>query len=55
MEKGINQFDQKHRNSWLIKKHLYLNSPISRVEIAHDLGLTTPVITELFPIYWLTM
>lgn len=47
MEKGINQFDQKHRNSWLIKKHLYLNSPISRVEIAHDLGLTTPVITGI--------
>lgn len=43
----MNQFDQKHRNSWLIKKHLYLNSPISRVEIAHDLGLTTPVITGI--------
>lgn len=43
--KGINQFDQKQQNSWLIKKYLYLNSPISRVEIAHSLGLTTPVIS----------
>ena len=46
-EKGINQFDQKQQNTWLIKKHLYLNSPISRVEIAHNLGLTTPVITGI--------
>lgn len=44
--KGINQFDQRQQNSWLIKKHLYLNSPISRVEIAHSLGLTTPVISS---------
>lgn len=43
--KGINQLDQKQQNSWLIKKYLYLNSPISRVEIAHSLGLTTPVIS----------
>ena len=46
-EKGINQFDQKQQNTWLVKKHLYLNSPISRVEIAHNLGLTTPVITGI--------
>ena len=47
IEKGINQFDQKQQNTWLVKKHLYLNSPISRVEIAHNLGLTTPVITSI--------
>lgn len=44
--KGINQIDQKQQNSWLIKKFLYLNSPISRVEIAHSLALTTPVISS---------
>lgn len=46
-EKGINQLDQKQQNTWLVKKHLYLKSPISRVEIAHNLGLTTPVITGI--------
>lgn len=43
-EKSVNQNYQKQVNSWLVKKQLYLNSPISRVEIAHNLGLTTPAV-----------
>lgn len=45
--KGVNQLDQRQINSWLIKRHLYLNSPISRVEIGRYLGLTNPVITGM--------
>lgn len=43
-EKSVNQSDQKHINSRLVKKQLYLNSPISRVEIARNLELTTPAV-----------
>lgn len=43
-EKSVNQNYQKQVNSWLVKKQLYLHSPISRVEIAHNLGLTTPAV-----------
>lgn len=43
-EKSVNQNDQKHINSRLVKKQLYLNSPISRVEIARNLELTTPAV-----------
>lgn len=46
-EKGSNHQLLKQRNLSLIMKHIYRNSPISRVEIAHDLGLTTPTITGL--------
>lgn len=43
-EKSVNQSDQKHVNSRLVKKQLYINSPISRVEIAGNLELTTPAV-----------
>lgn len=43
-EKSVNQSDQKHINSRLVKKQLYINSPISRVEIAGNLELTTPAV-----------
>lgn len=41
-DKSVSKNYQKQVNSWLVKKQLYLNGPISRVEIAHNLGLTTP-------------
>ena len=47
MEKGSNQQQVRQRNLSLILRHIYMNSPISRVEIAHDLGLTTAAITGL--------
>lgn len=43
-EKSVNQSDQRHINSRLVKKQLYVNSPISRVEIAGNLELTTPAV-----------
>ena len=46
-EKGSNHQLLKQNNYNLIKKYIYRNSPISRVEIAHQLGLTTPTITGM--------
>lgn len=43
-ERSVNQNEQKHINSRLVKKQLYINSPISRVEIARNLELTTPAV-----------
>jgi predicted NBD/HSP70 family sugar kinase len=45
VEKGSNHQLLKQKNLCLIVKHIYQQSPISRVEIAHDLGLTTATIT----------
>ena len=44
-EKGSNHQLLKRNNHNLVKKFIYRNSPISRVEIAHQLGLTTATIT----------
>ena len=44
-EKGSNHQLLKQNNHSLIKKFIYRHSPISRVEIAHSLGLTTATIT----------
>jgi len=46
-EKGSNQQLLRQRNLNLIKKYIFQNSPISRVEIAQGLGLTTPTITGM--------
>ena len=46
-ERGSNHQLLKQNNHNLIKKHIYRNSPISRVEIAHQLGLTTATITGM--------
>lgn len=46
-EKGSNHQLLKQNNHNLIKKHIYQNSPISRVEIAQHLGLTTATITGM--------
>ena len=46
-EKGSNHQLLKQNNHTLIKKHIYRNSPISRVEIAQQLGLTTATITGM--------
>ena len=46
-EKGSNHQLLKQSNHNLIKKHIYRNSPISRVEIAQQLGLTTATITGM--------
>ena len=46
-ERGSNHQLLKQNNHNLIKRHIYLNSPISRVEIAHQLGLTTATITGM--------
>ena len=46
-EKGSNHQLLKQNNHNLIKKHIYRNSPISRVEIANQLGLTTATITGM--------
>ena len=46
-EKGGNHQLLKRNNSNLIKKLIYQHSPISRVEIAQQLGLTTPTITGM--------
>ena len=46
-EKGSNHQMLKQKNSHLIRKYIYQNSPVSRVEIAQELGLTTPTITGM--------
>ena len=46
-ERGSNHQLLKQNNHTLIKKHIYRHSPISRVEIAHQLGLTTATITGM--------
>lgn len=46
-EKGSNHQLLKRNNYHLIKKFIYKNSPISRVEVAHELSLTTPTITGM--------
>lgn len=47
VEKGGNHQLLKQKNSHLIQKFIYQNSPVSRVEIAQQLGLTTPTITGM--------
>lgn len=47
VEKGSNHQLLKQKNSHLIQKFIYQNSPVSRVEIAQQLGLTTPTITGM--------
>ena len=44
-EKGSNHQLLKQNNHNLVKKYIYRHSPISRVEIAQGLGLTTATIT----------
>ena len=46
-EKGSNHQLLKQKNHSPIKKFIYRNSPISRVEIAQQLGLTTATITGM--------
>ena len=46
-EKGSNHQMLKQKNSQLIRKYIYQNSPVSRVEVAQELGLTTPTITGM--------
>ena len=46
-EKGTNHLQLKKNNYQLIKKYLYQHSPISRVEVAQALSLTTPTITGM--------
>ncbi len=46
-EKGSNQQLLRQKNHNLIKKYIFQHSPISRVEIAQELGLTTPTITGM--------
>jgi len=46
-ERGSNHQLLKQNNHNLIKKYIYRNSPISRVEIAQRLGLTTATITGM--------
>lgn len=46
-EKSVNQSGQRHINFRLVKKQLYIKSPISRVEIARNLELTTPAVGAL--------
>ncbi len=46
-EKGGNHQLLKQSNYHLIKKCIYQNSPISRVEVAQKLSLTTPTITGM--------
>ncbi len=46
-EKGGNHQILKQKNSQLVWKFIYQNSPVSRVEIAKELGLTTPTITGM--------
>ena len=46
-EKGSNHQLLRQNNHNLIKKYIYRNSPISRVEIAQRLGLTTATITGM--------
>lgn len=46
-ERGSNHQLLKQNNHNLVKKYIYRNSPISRVEIAQGLGLTTATITGM--------
>ena len=46
-EKGSNHLILKMSNYQLIKKYIYQHSPISRVEVARNLSLTTPTITGM--------
>lgn len=46
-EKGSNHQLLKRNNYHLIKKYIYQHSPISRVEVAKQLSLTTPTITGM--------
>lgn len=46
-EKGGNQQLIRIKNLNLIKRYIFQHSPISRVEIAQQLGLTTPTITGM--------
>ena len=46
-ERGSNHQLLKQNNHNLIKKYIYRHSPISRVEIAQKLGLTTATITGM--------
>lgn len=46
-EKGSNHLLVKKNNYQLIKKFIYQHSPISRVEVAQNLCLTTPTITGM--------
>lgn len=46
-EKGSNHLILKKNNYQLIKKYIYQHSPISRVEVARNLSLTTPTITGM--------
>ena len=46
-EKGSNHQLLKQNNYNLIKKYIYRHSPVSRVEIAQRLGLTTATITGM--------
>lgn len=46
-EKGSNHLLLKKNNYQLIKKYIYQHSPISRVEVAQNLALTTPTITGM--------
>lgn len=46
-ERGSNHQLLKQNNHNLIKKYIYRNSPVSRVEIAQQLGLTTATITGM--------
>lgn len=46
-ERGSNHQLVKQNNYNLIKRHIYRYSPISRVEIAQQLGLTTATITGM--------
>ncbi|MGN0986012.1 MAG: ROK family protein [Candidatus Enterenecus sp.] len=46
-EKGANQQLLRQKNNNLIKKYIFQHSPVSRVEVAEALGLTTPTITGM--------
>ena len=46
-ERGSNHQLLKRNNYHLIKKYIYQHSPISRVEVAKQLSLTTPTITRM--------
>ena len=46
-EKGGNQQLLKQKNSQLIQTYIYKHSPVSRVEIAQELHLTTPTLTGM--------
>ena len=46
-ERGSNHQLLKRNNYHLIKKYIYQHSPISRVEVAKQLSLTTPTITGM--------